>query len=221
MLTFAEEILLLRLDDEGEFLPVSERAMECVLVGAVLMDLSFARRVDTEPDQLMVIDSAPTGNAMLDRMLRRVTDMGVGKVRRETRRVVEALSQTEASAIRGEALSSLVERGILERVDERFLWVFRSRRYPVVDGRAEREVKLRIVDVLLSDVPPDPRDVALICLADVCGLMGEILSKREMERAAPRIEQLRKMDLIGREVSNAIAEIEHVVKMAWRAQAPH
>ena len=101
VLTFAEEILLLRLDDEGEFLPVSERAMECVLVGAVLMDLSFARRVDTEPGQLMVIDSATTGNAMLDRMLRRVTDMGVGKVRRETRRVVEVLSQTEASAIRG------------------------------------------------------------------------------------------------------------------------
>ena len=49
MLTFAEEILLLRLDDEGEFLRINEGAMECVLVRAVLMDLSFARRVDTEP----------------------------------------------------------------------------------------------------------------------------------------------------------------------------
>ena len=41
MLTFAEEILLLRLDDEGEFLRINEGAMECVLVRAVLMDLSF------------------------------------------------------------------------------------------------------------------------------------------------------------------------------------
>ena len=84
----------------------------------------------------------------------------------------------------------------------------------MVDGQAEREVKLRIMDVLLSDVLPDPRDVALICLVDVCGLVGEILSKQEMERAAPRIEQLRKMDLIGREVSNAITEIGRALMKA-------
>ena len=43
MLTFAEEILLLSLDDEGELLPVPESTMASVLVGAVLMDLAFAR----------------------------------------------------------------------------------------------------------------------------------------------------------------------------------
>ena len=43
MLTFAEELVLLGLDDEGEFLPVSEPTMECALVGAVLMDLVFSR----------------------------------------------------------------------------------------------------------------------------------------------------------------------------------
>ena len=168
----------------------------------------------------MVIDSGPTGNAMLDRVLKRVADMGLGGARRDARAVVEMLSGSEAEAIREEALSGLVNRGILERRDEKLLWVLSSRRHPVVDGRAEREVKLRIVDVLLSDVPPDPRDVALICLADVCGLVGEILSKREVERAAPRIEQLRKMDLIGREVSRSIAEIEQVVMMAM-GRIPH
>ena len=220
MLTFAEEILLLSLDDEGELLPVPESTMASVLVGAVLMDLAFARRVDTDPERLMVIDSGPTGNAMLDRVLKRVADMGLGGARRDARAVVEMLSGSEAEAIREEALSGLVNRGILERRDEKLLWVLSSRRHPVVDGRAEREVKLRIVDVLLSDVPPDPRDVALICLADVCGLVGEILSKREVERAAPRIEQLRKMDLIGREVSRSIAEIEQVVMMAM-GRIPH
>ena len=215
MLTFAEELVLLGLDEEGEFLPVSEPTMECALVGAVLMDLSFARRVDTEPGRLMVIDSAPTGNAMLDGVLERVADLGVGGARRDTKAVVEMLSGSEAGAIREQAPGGLVERR-----DEKLLWVFRSRRYPVVDGRAEREVRLRIVDVLLSDIPPDPRDVALICLADVCGLVGEILSARELERAAPRIKQLRKMDLIGREVSDSIAEIESVVMMAM-ARIPH
>ena len=65
-------------------------------------------------------------------------------------------------------MASLVERGILERREEKFLWVFRARRYPMVDGKVEREAKRRIADVLFSDEIPDPRDVALICLADAC-----------------------------------------------------
>ena len=118
------------------------------------------------------------------------------------------------------ALDSLVKRGILEVRDEKFLWVFRSRRYPVIDGRAEREAKLRVTGVLLSDDIPHPRDVAMICLVDACGILPEIFSEREIERAAPRIEQLRKMDLIGHEVGGAVAEIERSIMMA-AVHAPH
>ena len=101
-----------------------------------------------------------------------------------------------------------------------FLWVFRARRYPTIDGRIEREVRLRIADVLLSDDIPDPRDVAIICLVDACGFLRDIFSARELERVTPRVEQLRKMDLIGHEVGSVIAEIERSVMMAM-AISPH
>ena len=113
-----------------------------------------------------------------------------------------------ADAIQDEALSRLIERGILERRDDRFLWVFESRRYPTIDGRAEREVKLRIMGVLFSDDIPDPRDVTIICLADACDIFKEVLTRRELEQAIPRIEQVRKLDLIGQAMSGAIRDIE-------------
>ncbi len=113
-----------------------------------------------------------------------------------------------ADAIREEALSRLVAAGILERQDDRFLWVFRSRRYPVIDGEAEREVKLRIMGVLFSDEIPYPRDVMIICLADACGIFKELLSRRELVNATARIEQVRKLDLIGQAMSQAIHDIE-------------
>ena len=119
-----------------------------------------------------------------------------------------------ADALREEALSRLVARGILERQDERFLWVFRSRRYPVIDGTAEREVKLRIMGVLFSDEIPDPRDVMLICLADACGIFHELLSRSELERASDRIKQVRKLDLIGQAMSQAIRDIEVSIAFA-------
>ena len=113
-----------------------------------------------------------------------------------------------AQAIHDEALRRLVSLGILERRDDRFLWVFRSRRYPVIDGKAEREVKLRIMGVLFSDEIPDPRDVVTICLADACGIFKGLLSRQELGRASARIEQVRKLDLIGQAMAQAIHDIE-------------
>ena len=218
MLTFAEEILLLMLDDEdGTFLPTRTSAVEYVLAGAVLLDLAFAGRIDTDERQLLLIDSAPTGNAMLDRVLERIAN---SRGTRDARAWIEKITGEDTEEIRSQALASLVARGVLEARDEKFLWVFRSRRYPVIDGRVEREAKLRVTGVLLSDDIPDPRDVAMIGLVDACGILPDIFSEREIERAGPRIEQLRKMDLIGQEVGGAVAEIERSIMMA-AVHAPH
>ena len=100
------------------------------------------------------------------------------------------LSVEDAIGIRERVLESLVERRILERRDKRFLWSFRSGRYPIVDGRAEREVKLRIRNVLFSEEIPDPRDVALIGLADACHLFDDVFLDRDVEQWRPRIDQL-------------------------------
>ena len=217
MLTFTEEILLLMLDDDGLFLPIRGGAVEHILAGAVLMDLAFHNRIDTDPEQLQVIDSTPTGNALLDGSLERIANAGETM---DTKGWVELLAREQAADIRQRAMDGLIEHGILEAKDEKFLWVFHSRRYPTIDGRVERGVKLRMEDVLLSDDMPDPRDIALVCLVDACDILNDIFSEREMERVRPRIEQLRVMDLIGREVSTVIAEIEESITMAM-AQVAH
>ena len=217
MLTFHEEIMVLLLHDEnGSFLPVSEHTLNRALTGAVLMDLAFANRIDTDPERLVVIDTSPTGDPLLDRTLARIAGEESAA---NGRAWIETLSAEEASAekagtIRAAALDKLVERGVLERREEKFLWVFRSRRYPTIDGKVEQEVKKRIADVLFSDEIPDPRDVALICLVDSCNILQTIFSKREIDRAESRIEQLRKMDLIGREMAGAIADIERAIAIA-------
>ena len=62
--------------------------------------------------------------------------------------------------------------------------------------------------VLFSDEIPHPRDVVIICLADACGILRGLLSKRELDQASDRIEQVRKLDLIGRTMSQATRDIE-------------
>ena len=226
MLAFSEELLVLLLEDEhGTLLPIPRTNIECALAGAVLMDLAFANRIDTDLETLMVTDRAPTGNLMLDRALAKI---GAREETTDTRTWIKVLAAEDADYIREQALVRLVQHGILERRDSSFIWVFGPRR-GILDRRersfvwafgarrhheTERDIKLRVGNVLLSDDIPDPRDVALIGLVDACDLLGDIFPDRNIDQLRPRVEQLRKMDLIGRELAGAISDIEHNVKMA-------
>ncbi len=204
MLRFAEEIILLMLhDDDGKFAHVPSWSMDRAMAGAVLMDLALENRIDTDPENLVLIDDTPVGDSLLDPTL---ADIAAGD-HRDARYWVEQTAK-KGEQIREEALSRLVAAGILERHEDRFLWVFRSRRYPLVDGQAEREVKLRIMEVLFSDQIPAPRDVVIIALADACGIFRELLPKRELQQAADRIEQVRKLDLIGQAMAETIRDME-------------
>ncbi len=210
MLRLVEEMVLLLLQDEGgQFVRLPTWALDHALAGAVLMELALENRIDTDLDNLALVDATPLEDSLLDPVLADIAAGGSHDARYWVERVAD-----RADIIHREALARLVREGILEEREERFLWVFRSRRYPSIDGKAEREVKLRIMGVLFSDEIPDPRDVVIICLADVCGIFRELLSRQEMTQVTPRIEQVRRMDLIGQAMSRAIQDIEISVASA-------
>lgn len=211
MLKFAEELMLLILDDEnGRFARVPDRLMRYALAGGVLMDLALENRIDTDLKQLILVDPTPVQDSLLDPTL---ADIARAKETRDARFWVERTA-LRADDIREEALNRLVKKGILRQREDRFLWVFQSRRYPAIDDAPQREVKLRITGVLFSDEIPDPRDVVIIGLAHACDLFKEILSARELAHVSDRIDQVRKLDLIGQAMSQAISDIELSLALA-------
>ena len=215
MLTFTEELVLLLNDEDGAPLPIRQDIVESALAGAVLMDLAFANRIDTDLEALFVNDPTPVGNPALDRILARIA------ARTEvcdTKTWIGLLSVEEAPAIHEQALAGLVDRGVLTVRESRIPWM-RARRYPSSVGKTASELRLHVADILGSDDIPDPRDVALISLLDACEILPDIFPRQEMEDFRPRIALLRKMDLIGREVAGAVAEIERSVIQAVRARA--
>ena len=206
---FAEEITLLLLNDDGTFVHVPSWSLNYALAGGVLMDLALENRIDTDLEKLVLIDSTPTGDSLLDPTL---ADISAGDAHNARYWVERAAGR--GPFIREEALSRLVAQGILERRDARFLWVFKSRRYPTIEGKAEQEVKLRIMGILFSDEIPDPRDVVIISLVNACRIFEHLLSRNELNNLADRIEQLQRLDLIGQAMTQAIRDIEASVAMS-------
>ena len=108
MLTFSEEILVLLLEDgRGTLASIPRTNIECALAGAVLMDLAFANRIDTDLETLMVTDRTPTGNLLLDRTLAKI---GAREETTDTRTWIKVLAAEDADHIREQALVRLVQR---------------------------------------------------------------------------------------------------------------
>lgn len=203
MLTFAEEFLLLAHDDKsGDFADVAFTVMSAALAGAVLMDLALLNRIDTDRDRLILIDESSTGEPVLDFCLAAIAARQEGMKADDW---VEELSR-HGEDLREMVLNRLLQRGILKREDKRFLWVFNTRVYPLIDNRETVEVKRRISNILFSNEIPDPRDTFLIALADGSDLLSRVFSPHEVDNRRERIKAIVRLDMLGQEVCDYVQD---------------
>ena len=212
-LTLLEEFLLLALDDEtGQFHPLARSTFDCATAGAVLMDLTLRARIDNDLRDMFVVDQTPTGDPMLDSVLQVMALAPVltpHPIAYWLRHFAD-----EGEVMREKALKRLEERGIIRRQNRTIFWKFGTRRYPLVEDKEQREVKRRILGVVLGDEIPAAHDVMLTGLAESCDLFRFILSAHEAEHAKPRIAQVARLDLIGQAVAKGITEIDAAIAMA-------
>lgn len=202
MLRFAEEIILLALNDETGKLHrnLEEKSLECAVAGAMLMELAFMNRVDTDLENLMVLKTDSTGDPLLDEVVTLLASVG------DKMPLVQAVAKVtlKASGLEERILAGLVHKGILEEKDSSFLWIKGERTYPLLDGHDEVEVRTRIRKIILTDTMPDPRDVAIISLMETCKLHRTVFLGEELSRCRNKIKQVAAMDFIGQAMLKAL-----------------
>ncbi len=210
-LTIAEEITLLRLhDNDGSLLRIPDWSARYSMSGALLMELAEAGRIDSDLKKLYIVSTEPIGHPLVDDVLQSIAS---DPTQRDIRYWIELITD-QADEIHEDAINGLVEKGVVERQDTKLLWVFKARKYPIIDGAADQEVKIRLFDVLMSNSIPSPRDVIVINLAVASGILDALVPPNEMKRLSDRIEQVRALNLIGQNVVNAIRDIEVAIAIA-------
>lgn len=208
MLGYAEEILLLALDDEtGKLRPMPDRALDFTLAGAALAELALREQIRTAEERIEVLDATLTSRPGLDQVLSILGPEG------SVHSLPEMLHRLAAEQPRRvpEILQRLVDRNLLKKVEERFLWVFPARRYPSVDGREEEEVLARLRRIVLEGAPASKRDCVLLTLVEACQLTRLIFSEDERPQARPAIHELARHDCISRAVVQSIEEIQQAL----------
>ena len=200
-----EELILLMLDESSGYLEmVPGWDFSCVMAGAVIADLALEDRIDTDLQSLYLLDATPTGDRLLDPTLEEISN---AEDRSDTQYWVER-NTARAEEIVTLTLQRLVDKGVLDYESGGF-WtlsrsVSRSGVYPSADGAIRKEAKARILNVVLNDDIPDPRDVILVGLMHTCDGFKLLLSEEDYEEKLERIETVAAMDLVGRSVATAV-----------------
>jgi hypothetical protein len=212
MLNYAEELILLAIDDDtGSFYHMTSINLHLALVGALLMDLANRNRIGVESDKLSLINLGPTGDKFLDQILQLINEPQCST---DTATLVRQLYNS-LDSLREKLLESLEEKGIIRFTESKVLWLFKQRRYPVVDNREEVEVKTRIRSIICEGAYPEPRDIAMLSLLYTCDLMDKVFSSEELGHYQNRIESLRKKDLIGQAVNRIIGEVQAMISSTF------
>jgi hypothetical protein len=202
VLTLLEEIVLLTIDPQTGCLRGDQQfSVPYALTGAALFDLALAGRIDTDLDQVQVIDRTPTGNALQDELLAELA-AGAGTV--SVRGWVEQTFRLHKD-LEDCALAQLLERGVIRHEKTRRLWVIEVQRFPLVDGKPQQLAKERLAQAIVGDGIPATRDIMLVSLVAACGLLNLVVTPGQQDARGRRIETLCTLETISRNVSSAIA----------------
>jgi Golgi phosphoprotein 3 len=211
MLTMLEEVVLLAVDEHtGNLRSSREFSTVYALVGAVFFDLALARKIDTDTETIQIVDATPTGDPTLDRVLAEMAQ------RRNLTTVRDWIEQIfhHRSDLEGEALAALTRKGILRHEKTKRLWIIDVERFPMVDGRHQQDVRVRLQEAVLSDVIPDCRDIMLLSIADSCGLLGYVVTEAQRNTRHDRIQALCNLETISRKVTAAITSLDDTMRSA-------
>jgi molybdopterin-dependent oxidoreductase alpha subunit len=205
-LDFAGSLLLLALEpDSGRLLAVPPRILACGASGALLLDLAYAGRIDTDLTDLQVIDDQATGRPLLDEILAVLVAHADGL----TVPLAVALTAVRAEEVIEVVWDDLRARNAVCRKRRVRRWN-RSEpdRYVVVDLARRADLVRRVRAAVCEDGPPEPRDAALVGLVDTCRLVPFLFAPDEIEARKERLACVGGLEFIGRGILHAVRRME-------------
>lgn len=194
MLTLAEELMLLAVDDKtGQIVPNAQSArggqgpLKMGLVSAALTELTLTKKLAVDGmGSLIAANANPTGDVLHDEIVNRVWRT---QPPRPTHFWLQGLTN-DLHNVERQVIESLVRRGALRVEESRKFFIVREVRYPEQNGGFERNTRERLRDVVIRGVQPDERTMALIGLIKMTHLLETVFDYTEWEQARRRIDEL-------------------------------
>jgi hypothetical protein len=180
----AEEIFLLAHHEESGKAD-GTLALDNGLAGALLLDLAAQELVLAEGKAL----TAVAGTASHPLLVLAHAELLHSEKPRAARHWVSRLPAA-LKPLRSRVGQSLAERGVLSERHRKVLGLFPSTSWPEVDPAPERELRQRLIGVLVQDVEPDPHTALLVSLLSPLGQVRGVVDKGQRKHAESRAKEI-------------------------------
>lgn len=186
----AEDLLLLLLDDDTGKLTGTSYPQPA-LGGALLIELALVEAVAVEEKKGLWKSAKvrPTTAAPDDAVLRAGYEL-VAEKERGAQDLVDRLGK----GLKEQLADRMVERGVLERREDKVLGMFPRTRWPAADRTHEEQVRRALTAVLVSGAEPDQRTAALVAVLSAIDKAHKIvdhqgMSSRDVRKRAKQISE--------------------------------
>ena len=205
-LLLVEQTLLLALDDvKGR--DTTTWGGSPGLAAALLLDLGRLDLLRVDGKVLAVVDGpapehpllAATHDALRSSTRQHGAKGWVDRLQRELRPLHEQVAR------------GLVEQGVLTEERSKVLGLFPTTRFPEADPLPERELRARLLDVLVSGRAPDEEEALLVGLLEPLGLVDRVVPKEDRRRARSRAKEVGERGVAGHAVRQAVQELQAAV----------
>jgi len=191
-LTFLEKIILLALDDKGWF-GNSENSIKFGLAGAILFELIKHNRIELKEGVVVVKDTTPLNDPLLDRVLEFIR---TGKKNRSLRTWIQRMVYKKMM-IRKSIIKSLIAKKMIRKEEYSIFWVMYQFKYPVINAGYKREISEEIFNRILKEEKVDGYDLMMIAVMDACKMFRKNFRRYEnFPKFMRRIKELVRFDQV-------------------------
>ena len=202
-LNLIDQLTLLALDDEKGTLVADSTAFSYALGGAVIMELALQERIDLSGKKLVVKDRSKTGERIIDMYFEFILQSGKEK---KLSSWVELIGK-KGSKIKRDTIEKLIDRRILEKKEDKILWVFTYNKYPAQNSRPENMLRRRLYDIIVHSHRPELKEIMLLNLIQSCNLQKEVFGKEQAKTFKRKIETINEYDDLPGVVNKSVKEI--------------
>jgi hypothetical protein len=207
-LNLAEELLLLGLDAEsGEIILSVSTALPYGLVGAILLELHLKGKILLTNNHVKVIDSTSTGNEIMDEVLSMIQSHNKEEEPKFWIRTINGAIDDITERL----IAILIKKGVLRKESKKILWIIPVERFPAKDVLPEVHTRILLRSIVLENVEPTSRTLALLSLVKSSNLIDELFLKDERKQATNIINEYIAGESIGKAISDINAEVTSII----------
>jgi Golgi phosphoprotein 3 len=206
-LNLIDQLTLLALDDKkGSIIPDSI-SFSYAIAGAVILELALEEKVDISHELVRTKDRTKTGDTILDKYFDLIQQ---SKKERKIKSWVDRIGN-KAEQIKKDTIEKLIAKRILEKKEEKILWVFTVNKYPAQNSRPENQLRNRLYDIIVYGHKPDLKEIMLLNLIESCSLGKEVFGKEQVKLFKKKIKQINESDDLAGVVNKSIKEITDAI----------